>query len=150
MHKDIIEVKNVKKPKGDIKIVYFSSISNNTQRFIEKLKFKNVERIPVDIDKSLSIKENYVLIIPTYSGGNGDVKGAVVKQVIKFLNDEENRKNCYGVIASGNTNFGDTFCLAGIVVSKKLNVPLLYQFELLGNKEDVKNVEDILERFWEK
>ncbi|VWL85237.1 class Ib ribonucleoside-diphosphate reductase assembly flavoprotein NrdI [Oceanivirga miroungae] len=139
-----------KKPKAEINIVYFSSKSNNTHRFIEKLKFKNVKRIPVDLNEKLSVTENYVLIIPTYSGGNGDTKGAVVKQVIQFLNDENNRKKCCGVIASGNTNFGDTYCLAGLIISKKLNIPLLYQFELLGNSSDVKNVENILEKLWEK
>lgn len=150
MHTDIVKIKNVKKPKGEISLVYFSSKSNNTHRFIEKLGIKKVHRIPISLNEEILVSENYVLITPTYGGGGSDTKGSVPKQVIKFLNNKNNRDNCYGVIASGNTNFGDTFCLAGIIISKKLNIPLLYQFELLGTNEDVKNIDKILKEFWEK
>ncbi len=150
MHKDIIEKTDVKRPKGNVKIVYFSSISNNTHRFIEKLKYEDVNRIPIEIESKINIDEPYLLITPTYSGGGEDTKGAVPKQVIQFLNDENNRKHCYGVVASGNTNFNETFCLAGIIISAKLNVPLLYQFELLGTKADVENMEKILDEFWQE
>lgn len=150
MHKDIKTIENVIKPKGDIKIVYFSSKSNNTHRFVEKLDIKNISRIHIDINEEILVSEDYVLIVPTYGGGGKETKGCVPKQVIKFLNNENNRHYCKGVIASGNTNFGDTFCLAGIIISKKVNVPLLYQFELLGTLEDVLNVKRILNEFWEK
>ncbi|AJC49926.1 class Ib ribonucleoside-diphosphate reductase assembly flavoprotein NrdI [Mycoplasma flocculare] len=135
------------KPKGEVFVVYFSSISNNTHRFVEKLNFKK-ERIPVEINQNLTVMKDYVLFCPTYSGGNGLTSGAVPKQVIKFLNNEQNRKFCKGVIASGNTNFGDTFALAGSVISKKLNVPFLYSFELLGTNDDVVKVREILKDFW--
>ncbi len=150
MHTDIKKIKDVKKPKGKVTIVYFSSISNNTHRFVLKTKYhKNSHRIPVNPKQTISVDEDYVLICPTYSGGSGDTKGAVPKQVIQFLNDENNRKHCFGVIASGNTNFNDTFCLAGTILSTKLNVPLLYQFELLGTSDDVTNTEEILSNFFE-
>lgn len=149
MHKDIVSVKNVIKPKGEVFIVYYSSKSNNTHRFIQKLEYEN-DRIPVNLEENLIIDREYVLFCPTYGGGGMDTKGAVPKQVIKFLNNEQNRKFCRGVIASGNTNFGDTFAIAGTILSKKLNVPLLYQFELLGTNEDVLKVKNILENFFEK
>ena len=41
------------------------------------------------------------------------------------------------VIAAGNTNFGEEFCLAGDIVSRKCRVPYLYRFELMGTAEDV-------------
>lgn len=148
MHKDVYIIDKVEKPKGNVNVIYFSSKSNNTHRFVEKLDVENL-RIPLDINEKISINKDYILICPTYSGGGNDTKGAVPKQVIKFLNDEVNRKHCKGVVASGNTNFGDTFCLAGIVLSKKLNVPLLYQFELLGTNYDVENLKEILNKFWE-
>lgn len=135
------------KPKGEIFVVYFSSISNNTHRFVEKLNFKKA-RIPVEIDENLTVNNDYVLFCPTYSGGNGLTSGAVPKQVIKFLNNEQNRSFCKAVIASGNTNFGDTYALAGSIISKKLNVPFLYSFELLGTNEDVIKVREILKNFW--
>jgi protein involved in ribonucleotide reduction len=91
-----------------------------------------------------------VLISPTYcgDGGPGIVKGAVPKQVIRFLNDAENRSNIRGVIAAGNSNFGETYGLAGDVISQKCRVPYLYRFELLGTAEDVANVKNGMGRFW--
>lgn len=149
MHENIKIVKpeDIKRPCGKIFIVYFSSISNNTHRFILKTGFEN-KRIPIDLEESITVDNEYVLICPTYSGGGEFSAGAVPKQVIKFLNNKHNRDFCRGVIASGNTNFGDTFALAGTVLSSKLSVPLLYQFELLGTKDDVTNVQKILTQFW--
>ncbi len=149
MHKDVIKTSDVKRPSGEVAIVYFSSKSNNTHRFVEKLKYKNnLYRVPIELDEKIKVDIPYVLICPTYGGGGGDKKGAVPKQVIQFLNDEYNRKHCYGVVASGNTNFNDTFCLAGTILSAKLKVPLLFQFELLGTKSDVSRLEKILDDFW--
>ncbi|WP_339034319.1 class Ib ribonucleoside-diphosphate reductase assembly flavoprotein NrdI [Spiroplasma endosymbiont of Cantharis rufa] len=151
MHDDVIKISNkdIKKPRGKVFVVYFSSVSNNTHRFMEKLDV-NDERIPYEIDDQLIVQKEYVLITPTYAGGGGDTKGAVPAQVIRFLNNENNRNLCRGVIASGNTNFGDTFAIAGPIISKKLNVPLLYQFELLGTAHDVETIRKILEDFWEE
>ncbi|WP_308150075.1 class 1b ribonucleoside-diphosphate reductase subunit alpha [Spiroplasma sp. AdecLV25b] len=151
MHDDVIKVsnENIVKPIGEIHLVYFSSLSNNTHRFIQKLEILN-SRIPCDLEEEIEVNKDYVLITPTYSGG-GDIKdGAVPKQVIKFLNNKQNRNFCRGVIASGNTNFGETFAIAGPIISKKLNVPLLYQFELLGTQHNVNNIKDILINFWGK
>ena len=85
-------------------------------------------------------------MVPTYGGGNG--RGAVPKQVIKFLNDERNRMHIRGVIGAGNTNFGEAFCLAGDIISAKCQVPHMYKFELFGTPRDVKRVHDGLEEFW--
>lgn len=151
MHNDVIKIssENVIKPKGEIYVVYFSSISNNTHRFIEKLKVENT-RIPYDLETEILVDKDYVLIVPTYSGGGENKSGAVPKQVIKFLNNKQNRSFCRGVIASGNTNFGDTFAIAGPIISKKINVPLLYQFELLGTASDVETIKNILINFWKE
>lgn len=126
-------------------IVYFSSRSENTHRFVGRLGV-GARRIPHSLSESLQVEAPYVLILPTYSGEGG--KGAVPKQVIRFLNDAENRGNIRGVIAAGNSNFGETYGLAGDVISKKCQVPYLYRFELLGTDEDVVNVKHGLERFW--
>ncbi|AHI53357.1 class Ib ribonucleoside-diphosphate reductase assembly flavoprotein NrdI [Spiroplasma culicicola] len=151
MHKDIVMVSSdvVIKPSGNIHVVYFSSRSNNTHRFIEKLAIDN-SRIPMEVENKLRMDRDYVLITPTYAAGGNKIEGAVPKPVINFLNNEVNRNYCKGVIASGNTNFGDTFAIAGPIISKKLNVPLLYQFELLGTAGDVEQVKQILKEFWEK
>ncbi|GEP49024.1 class Ib ribonucleoside-diphosphate reductase assembly flavoprotein NrdI [Microbacterium saccharophilum] len=131
-------------------LVYFSSVSGNTARFIEKLGMPAV-RIPLHpTDPPLVVDEPFVLVTPTYGGGQGrgEEKGAVPKQVIRFLNDERNRNLIRGVISAGNTNFGAAYCLAGEVISRKCTVPHLYRLELFGTPEDVDRVSDGLERWW--
>jgi protein involved in ribonucleotide reduction len=131
-------------------LVYFSSISGNTARFVEKLGLPAV-RIPLHRnDDDLIVNEPFVLVTPTYGGGQGrgEERGAVPKQVIRFLNNEVNRSYIRGVISAGNTNFGEAFCLAGEVISRKCNVPHLYRFEVLGTQDDVDRVSDGLEQWW--
>jgi protein involved in ribonucleotide reduction len=133
-------------------LVYFSSVSGNTARFIEKLGMRAV-RIPLLAgDGALSVDEPYVLVTPTYGGGvgRGVEKGAVPKQVIRFLNDENNRMLLRGVISAGNTNFGEHFGLAGEIISRKCSVPHLYRLELFGTPEDVERVSEGLERWWKR
>ena len=131
-----------------VHVVYFSSATGNTKRFVEKLGFPN-SRIPLlPTEAPLLMKEPYVLIVPTYGGGN--IKGAVPKQVIKFLNDEQNRSLLRGVIASGNTNFGKAYAIAGDIIAQKTGVPFMYKFELLGTPSDVQKVHDGLEEYWKQ
>lgn len=129
-------------------IVYFSSVSENTRRFVDKIGARS-RRIPL-IDRSgeFQVDEPYVLVSPTYGGGK--VSGAgnaahagggyVPKQVIRFLNNPRNRSLIRGVMAAGNTNFGEEFALAGDIISGKCQVPYLYRFELMGTAEDVDRV----------
>ncbi len=133
-------------------LVYFSSVSGNTARFVEKLDARSI-RIPLHAaDGPLRVDEPYILVTPTYGGGQGrgEEKGAVPKQVIRFLNDERNRSLIRGVISAGNTNFGEHFCLAGDIISRKCRVPHLYRLELFGTPEDVDRVSDGLERWWKR
>lgn len=123
-------------------IIYFSNVSNNTHRFIEKLSLStSIKRIPVKGDWDEKIDSPYVLITPTYN------ERGVPIQVMRFISKYENRQKLSGVIASGNINFGDDYAKAGYVISKKCNVPLLYTFELMGTKEDVNRVEEGLEKY---
>ncbi|MBA4025320.1 MAG: class Ib ribonucleoside-diphosphate reductase assembly flavoprotein NrdI [Gordonia sp.] len=130
-------------------IVYFSSVSENTHRFVEKLGMR-ARRIPlIDHYGSFTVDEPYVLICPTYGGGkaSGEPGGFVPKQVIKFLNNPHNRSLITAVIAAGNTNFGEEFCFAGNIISAKCQVPYLYRFELMGDTEDVERVQIGLRQF---
>ncbi|MFC7756379.1 class Ib ribonucleoside-diphosphate reductase assembly flavoprotein NrdI [Tsukamurella soli] len=125
-------------------VVYFSSVSENTHRFVTKLGLRSL-RIPVArTDAPVTVDEPYVLITPTYGGGRQATAvsggGYVPKQVIRFLNDTHNRSLIQGVIAAGNTNFGEEFCYAGDVISRKCHVPYLYRFELMGTADDVARV----------
>ncbi len=127
-------------------LVYFSSVSGNTHRFVEKLGMP-ADRIPLHNGQPrLVATEPFVLVLPTYGGGTEG--GAVPKQVISFLNDEHNRSLIRGVISAGNTNFGEAFCKAGDIVSRKCGVPHLYKFEVFGTSDDVTAVHDGLEAFW--
>ncbi|WP_405218874.1 class Ib ribonucleoside-diphosphate reductase assembly flavoprotein NrdI [Agrococcus sp. Ld7] len=131
-----------------VDLVYFSSVSGNTARFVEKLG-RPAARIPLyPKDPPLEQREPYVLIVPTYGSGNG--AGAVPKQVIRFLNDEQNRKHLRGVIAAGNTNFGAGYGLAGDIIARKCGVPHLYRFELFGTADDVRVVNEGLEALWQR
>lgn len=127
-------------------VVYFSSSSGNTHHFVEKLGM-DAFRIPTSPKElPLKMQRPYVLICPTYAGDDGS--GAVPKQVIRFLNDADNRGLLQGVIGSGNTNFGIYYAYAGDVISRKCNVPMLYRFELRGTPSDVRRVQEGLEKLW--
>ncbi|OFN75345.1 MULTISPECIES: class Ib ribonucleoside-diphosphate reductase assembly flavoprotein NrdI [unclassified Corynebacterium] len=121
-------------------VVYFSSATENTHRFVEKLGLPSA-RIPLRLsDEPLTVNEPYVLICPTYGGGasmSGQNTRPVPKQVIRFLNDEHNRSFIRAVVAGGNSNFGSDFGKAGDVIAAKCKVPYVYRFELLGTEEDV-------------
>lgn len=128
-------------------LIYFSSASENTKRFVEKIG-RPALRIPLRTprDGSIRVDNPFVLITPTYGGG--ELRGAVPKQVITFLNNPANRSLIRGVITSGNRNFGTAYCVAGPIISRKCNVPELFRFELLGTKADVATVQAGLEAFW--
>ncbi|MFF8817522.1 MULTISPECIES: class Ib ribonucleoside-diphosphate reductase assembly flavoprotein NrdI [Leucobacter] len=129
-------------------LVYFSSVSGNTHRFIEKLGVP-AKRIPLYArEEHLQVTEPYVLLVPTYGGG--PALRAVPKQVIKFLNDEQNRSLIRGVMAAGNTNFGEAYGIAGDIIARKCQVPFLYRFELFGTPDDVTAVQEGLEKFWKQ
>lgn len=129
-------------------IVYFSSTSENTKRFVEKLGLK-ATRIPLMTKDAaeFQIHEKSVLVVPTYGGGED--KRAVPVQVIKFLNNPANRRLVAGVIAMGNTNFGEAYCIAGDIVSEKLQVPLLNRVEILGTPDDVEKTRERVAALWQ-
>lgn len=127
-------------------LVYFSSRSDNTARFVRALGLP-AQRIAVAMDAPLPMPPSpFVLICPTYADGQG--RGAVPKQVIRFLNDPVRRALIRGVIAGGNRNFGATFALAGEIIARKCNIPVLYRFELAGSESDIARVRAGLKTFW--
>jgi protein involved in ribonucleotide reduction len=129
-------------------VVYFSSVSENTKRLVDKLGLTAV-RIPLKTEEAASFTydRDSVLVVPTY--GSGEEKTTVPKQVIKFLNNPENRKHIKGVVATGNTNFGSSYGLAGDIVSQKLGVPLIQRIEIMGTPEDITQLKERLTQLWE-
>ncbi|MDO4911350.1 MAG: class Ib ribonucleoside-diphosphate reductase assembly flavoprotein NrdI [Corynebacterium sp.] len=131
-------------------VVYFSSATENTHRFVQKLGLP-AKRIPLHrTDPELVVDEPYALIVPTYGGGvsiSGRVPKPVPAQVIRFLNNKHNRDLARCVISSGNTNFGADYAVAGNVISEKVGIPFVYRFELMGTQRDVEMVREGLEQF---
>jgi protein involved in ribonucleotide reduction len=124
-----------------IDIVYFSNYSGNTKRFVEKLNGTN-SRIPIDTNESgdLVVNSEYVLFVPTYGGGSE--KSAIPRQVRRFLNNQQNRDLLRGVVGFGNTNFGEHFCKAAEIISRKTGVPVVARVEIFGTEEDVNKVKE--------
>ena len=128
-------------------VVYFSSATENTHRFVQKLGLPAV-RIPLTkSEPELLVDEPYVLICPTYGGGAENSK-PVPPQVIRFLNNEHNRNLIRAVIAGENSNFGTDFGRAGDLIAAKCKVPYVYRFELMGLPEDVETVRTGLQQFF--
>ncbi|ROP59423.1 protein involved in ribonucleotide reduction [Enterobacter sp. BIGb0383] len=128
-------------------LVYFSSSSENTHRFITRLGLPAI-RIPLNERERIRVDEPYILVVPSYGGGG--TAGAVPRQAIRFLNDPHNRQLIRGVIAAGNRNFGDAYGRAGDVIAQKCAVPYLYRFELMGTQRDIENVRKGVSEFWQR
>jgi protein involved in ribonucleotide reduction len=128
-------------------LIYFSNVSNNTHRFVEKLGFP-AHRIPVrwEGDEPFVAYKEYVLIVPTYGGGNDST--TIPAQVKRFLNIKTNRDLIKGVIGTGNTNFGEHYCKAAEIIAAKIGVPLLYRVEITGTPDDVEQVKERLDLLW--
>ena len=128
-------------------IVYFSNVSENTKRCVEKLGLNSI-RVPIKWDDKnpLVVTRDYVLVTPSYGGG---AEGKTVpRPVVKFLNLEANRKFLRGIVGTGNTNFGDHYCGAAEAIAAKTGVPLLYRVEITGTPDDVIEVKERLDRLW--
>ena len=128
------------------RLIYFSNVSENTHRFVQKLDEPGV-RLPIRAgEPEVMADEEFVLIVPTYGGGVGE--RAVPKPVQTFLNHQHNRQLLRGVIAGGNRNFGTDYCLAGRIIAHKTGVPLLHRFEIIGLPSDVTTVNTEMETLW--
>lgn len=126
-------------------IVYYSSATENTHKFVQKLGLPNT-RIPIK-NPTIEITQPYILICPTYGGGaslHGEQAPHTPKQVAKFLNHKNNATLAKAIIASGNTNFGIDYAAVGKILSQQLNIPLLHTFELMGTEEDVTTIRNTI------
>ena len=126
-----------------ITIVYFSNVSENTKRFVEKVTDHGV-RIPLRPSdaRDFSVDSEYVLVVPTYGGG---AEGPAIPRPVRvFLNNPANRDLLRGVIGTGNTNFGEHFCKAADMICNKTGVPLIARVEITGTPEDVERVKQRL------
>lgn len=134
-------------------VIYFSSVSGNTARFVEKLQAALPElgarRLPLRrTDPPVDAERPYVLVTPTYAAGYDPaaevLPDAVPKQVIRFLNDPANRGLLLGTVSCGNTNFGRAYCIAGDIIARKTGTPHLGRVELFGTPEETEHVAGVL------
>lgn len=117
-----------------MKIVY-ASRTGNVRSFIDKLGVTDVLEIE---DGNETVADKYVLI--TYTDGYGEVP----PEVETFL--ENNADNLVAVAASGDTSYGDAFCMAADEVAGRYGVPILLKFELDGTSDDVSKFLDELSK----
>ena len=73
--------------------------------------------------------------------GITDGFGDVPYEVSDFL---ENNPSIKGVIASGDTGYGEAYCLAGDKISEDYHAPCLYKVENDGTDEDVEAIKELL------
>lgn len=131
-----------------MRVAYFSSVSDNTHRLVQSVIAASdgavqATRLPLRSgDEPVQLQAAYILITPTYGGGDG--RGAVPKQVIRFLNDPENRRHLRGVIGTGNRNFGTAYGLAADVIAHKCQVPVLAKVEVFGTPDEIQHIIRIL------
>lgn len=136
---------------GYLSVVYFSFATNNTHRFAMRLGDEvGKHRIPIRPKEAaeFTVDEPYVLMVPTY--GTRGWTEFVPNSVKKFLNNESNRALCRAVIGTGNRNFGLDYAIAGNLVSEKLGVPMIGDFELNGAPQDTEIIKSKLREEWIK
>lgn len=113
-------------------MIVYASRTGNIRNIVGRLD----ESIPtIELSSSLIVNEPYFLF--TYTDGLGDIP----KEVEDFLlSDDANRNNLIGVIASGNTNFGEYFCGSADKIARWLSVPVVNRIDLRGNQLDIATI----------
>lgn len=133
----------------DIHIVYYSSGTGNTAAFVRKLGLDSTV-IPGKGEPP-TVTVPYVLVVPTYGGGaslGGRRTPSVPRQVSSFLMSGENASYMRAVISGGNMNFGQDYGRAGMLISRRFDVPYVWRFELRGTDHDVQTVLNGLARMF--
>ncbi|WP_153369018.1 class 1b ribonucleoside-diphosphate reductase subunit alpha [Candidatus Phytoplasma sacchari] len=119
-----------------MKIVYDGYENGNVFDFANKLGY-SIEKI--ENFENHSNNEDIFLITKTVNFGE------MTKSAEFFL--EKYSLNVIGVAVSGNRNFGKNYALAGELISKKFNIPLVLKFEGSGLSEDVEKLKKWLEEY---
>ena len=119
-------------------IVYWSSNSGGTRRVAEALSTNTVELADYDGTSP------YVLLTPTYDQPRG---GFTPKPVQKFL--EEHAHLMVGVAATGNLNFQEYYCQAGIDISKEHGVPIVHRIDIMGSEDDYRTIDAGMAQHWQ-
>ncbi|MFP3918978.1 class Ib ribonucleoside-diphosphate reductase assembly flavoprotein NrdI [Lysinibacillus telephonicus] len=105
-------------------MIAFASRTGNVRYIISKLGLPNIE-----ISQGLVVNQPFLLF--TYTDGLGQTPNIVEQFLL------HNSQLCKGVIASGNSNFGQAvFCKPANTISEKYNIPIVRKIELRGFQSD--------------
>lgn len=114
-------------------LIAFDSKTGNVRRFVNKLEMKSIQ-----IDEEMILQEPFILV--TYTTGMGKVP----LKVLNFL--EKNHSNMIAVAASGNKNWGLSYCKSADIISEKYHVPVILRFEMSGTNIDVEKFKEAIKK----
>lgn len=131
-----------------VPVYYYSSVSNLTGRFAERLAAADGRAVfnLADADvRRREVRTPWVLLTPSYKAGNAD-EVTLPAPVRSFLRSPMNRRRLIGIIGSGNRNFGIYYQAAARQLAQVSGRPVLFEFELSGTPEDIERCVELLER----
>lgn len=114
-----------------MKIAY-ASRTGNVESIVSQL---DLEAMRIDSGNETAA-EGYVLF--TYTDGYGDVPA----EVENFL--AGNAMFLKGVVVSGDTGYGEAYCLVGDKIAEEYDVECLYKVENAGTPEDIEAIKEKL------
>lgn len=117
-------------------MIVFTSRTGNIRHIVDKLQLPNLE-----LSENLIMNQPYLLLI--YTDGLGNIPGIVNS----FLTKMENIEYLKGVAASGNINFGESFCGSADIISETYGVPIIRKIDLRGKEEDVISIKTQYEKY---
>lgn len=121
--------------------IVFDSLTGKNKLFVDKLKNKEIKKIP--IKQAKNIDEPVLLITRSFNYGE------VPLSTKRFL--EKYADKVIGVAVSGNKNWGKhLFGGAGDRINFDYGIPLVHKYELSGTDVDVKIIDDFIEEFLKK
>ncbi|ETF12656.1 NrdI family protein [Lactiplantibacillus plantarum 4_3] len=134
----------------DINIFYIS-LSGNTRDFISRLSkhyaSKNIKVSALNVKEHPEykrIEDPFVAFLPAFlKGGNGTDNGfseILTTRFGDYLAYDNNYRNCYGIVGSGNRNFNKQFALTAKQYSKRFGFPMIDEFELRGTDSDIQRI----------
>lgn len=144
-----------------IRILFFS-VSGNTRAFVKKLQAHGAsQHLLTPANPLIELKEindqshfedemsPFVAFVPTYlDGGNGVDNGTneiMTNTLGEYIEYQDNRRKCIGVVGSGNKNFNWQYCLTAKQYAEKFDCPFLADYELRGTQADVETIYGILQ-----
>lgn len=132
--------------------ILFISQSGNTRAFVSKLidyaakqagpQFEGIEINDMSPDQHET--SPYFAFVPTYlDGGNGidnGVKEIMTNALFDQISFGNNARHLIGVVGSGNKNFNAQYVLTAKRYAQTFDSPLIADYELRGNQNDVKRI----------